>query len=113
VPASTIREDIASVAEVGGGGVEFLPFYFYGLVAGGPTPTDWTKFGFGSLAYVNLLATALEQAKESNLVLDIAQGASEGQGVPSVPRTPGLSVQLVRRKADSEYTLQKTQLLLI
>ncbi|PQE23273.1 secreted protein [Rutstroemia sp. NJR-2017a BVV2] len=95
VPPDVIRQDIDSVAEAGGGGLEFVPYYLYGLPAGGTPPTDWTIFGFGSPAYKNLLKTALQETKAKDLVLDIAQGASQGQGVPSVPRTPGLAIELV------------------
>lgn len=96
MPQDVIRQDIDSIADVGGGGLEFVPFYLYGLPTGGTPPTDWTIFGFGSAAYKGLLKAALEQTQARDLVLDIGQGASQGQGVPSIPRTHGLAMELVR-----------------
>ena len=95
MPVDIVRKDIASVVDVGAGGVEFLPFYLYGLPGGGAPPTDWTKFGFGSPAFKDLLKGALQETKEQGLVMDIAQGANQGQGVPSAPLTSGLAVELV------------------
>lgn len=96
IPPEVLRQDIDSIADVGGGGFEFVPYYLYGLPLGGDPPTDWTQFSFGSPAYKTLLKTALEHSKERDTVLDIGQGASQGQGVPSIPRTEGLARELVR-----------------
>ncbi|KAK6844021.1 hypothetical protein PG987_004881 [Apiospora arundinis] len=94
VPADVVRQDIATIAAVGGGGVEFVPFYFYGLPTGSDPPTDWAKFGFGTPAFKTLLQAALEEAKTQGLRLDVGQGASQGQGVPSDSMSPGLAVEL-------------------
>ena len=57
VDPDVVAADIASIVEKGGGGVEFLPFYFYGYVQsqgvneGRPPPSDWSEYGFGSRAF--------------------------------------------------------------
>lgn len=81
---------------VGAGGFEFLPFYLYGLpVAGAIPPTDWTVYGFGTPAFHAVFDSALHAAQDNNVLMDFAVGANQGQGVPSVPATAGLAVELV------------------
>ncbi|CZR63542.1 uncharacterized protein PAC_13439 [Phialocephala subalpina] len=95
VPSGVLRQDIASIASVGGGGLEFLPFYLYGDVVGAATPpTDWNTYGFGTPAFRDLFQVALEAAKDNKLLFDFAVGANQGQGVPSAPGTPGLAMEL-------------------
>lgn len=55
-------------------------------------------YAFGSPAFKNVLQIALEATKANGLSIDVALGASQGQGVPSKPLTPGLAVQLVYGK---------------
>ncbi|GIK03432.1 hypothetical protein Aspvir_007501 [Aspergillus viridinutans] len=85
-PADVVREDIARIAEAGGGGIELLPFYLYGLPTAqgmnATPPTDWNVYGFGTPAFNDLFQAALNGLKES-------------KGVPVVPGTPGLAVQLL------------------
>jgi len=84
---------------VGGGGLEFLPFYLYGLpTAGYPpvTPTDWDLYGFGTPAFHDLFKSSLQAAQTSGARFDFAVGANQGAGVPAVVETPGLSMELVR-----------------
>ncbi|KAJ8195520.1 hypothetical protein LV157_002341 [Aspergillus fumigatus] len=99
VPADVVQEDIARIAEAGGGGIEFLPFYLYGLPTAqsmnATPPTDWNVYGFGTPAFNDLFRAALNASKESKVRMDFAIGANQGQGVPAVPGTPGLAVQLV------------------
>lgn len=96
VPAENVGDDIRNLASVGAGGLEFLPFYLYGLpVAAHDTPTDWAKYGFGTPAFNDLFKSALGVARDEGLLMDFAVGANQGQGVPSEPRTPGLAVHLV------------------
>lgn len=73
----------------------------YGLPQGGQPPTDWA-YGFGSPTFRNTLKAALEQTRDQDLLLDIVQGANQGQGVPSVPRTAGLALELVCRPVAEE-----------
>lgn len=80
---------------MGAGGLEFVPFYLYGDVVGVATPpTDWSTYGFGTSAFRGVFQVALEAANENELLFDFAVGANQGQGVPSVPGTPGLAVEL-------------------
>ncbi|KAH2533325.1 hypothetical protein KXW97_008448, partial [Aspergillus fumigatus] len=99
VPADVVQQDIARIAEAGGGGIEFLPFYLYGLPTAqsmnATPPTDWNVYGFGTPAFNDLFRAALNASKESKVRMDFAIGANQGQGVPAVPGTPGLAVQLL------------------
>ncbi|GFF56219.1 hypothetical protein IFM58399_10263 [Aspergillus lentulus] len=99
VSADVVQEDIARIAEAGGGGIELLPFYLYGLPTAqgmnATPPSDWNVYGFGTPAFNDLFQAALNGSKESKVRMDFAVGANQGQGVPAVPGTPGLAVQLV------------------
>src|SRR4051812_30701366 len=44
VSASAVQSDIAALASVSAGGLEFLGFYNYGFP---PMSTDWSIYGFG------------------------------------------------------------------
>ncbi|KIX10705.1 uncharacterized protein Z518_01789 [Rhinocladiella mackenziei CBS 650.93] len=94
VPISVVQNDIANLSAVGAGGLEFLPFYLYGLTSGSP-PTDWSIYGYGTPAYAKAFKGALQSAKDNNLVFDFAVGASQGQGAPAAPGSRGLAVQLL------------------
>jgi hypothetical protein len=94
VPISVVQEDIANLSAAGAGGLEFLPFYLYGLTSGLP-PTNWSIYGYGTEAYTQGFRAALEAAKDNNLLFDFAVGANQGQGAPAVPGSKGLAVQLV------------------
>jgi hypothetical protein len=97
VPLEQVASDIASIASVGAGGLEFLPFYLYGLPTStrSQTPTDWNKYGFGTGAFQSLFKEALRAVKQSDMLMDFGIGANQGQGVPAEPLTEGLAVQLV------------------
>ncbi|GFF92501.1 hypothetical protein IFM60648_09770 [Aspergillus lentulus] len=99
VSADVVQEDIARIAEAGGGGIELLPFYLYGLPTAqgmnATPPSDWNVYGFGTPAFNDLFQAALNGSKESKVRMDFAVGANQGQGVPAVPGTPGLAVQLL------------------
>lgn len=96
VSTEVVSRDIGSLASVGAGCVEFLPFYLYGL-PGNATgrPTDWSRYGFGTTAYKALFRDALQAAEEAGILMDFAVGANQGQGVPSEPMAPGLAIELV------------------
>ncbi|KAL3303049.1 secreted protein [Colletotrichum asianum] len=92
VPHQSVVDDVNHLAEVGAGGLEFLPFYNYGL---GPALTDWSIYGFGTEAFKDVLAAALNATAAHGLQLDLALGANQGAGVPSVVETVGLAKELV------------------
>ncbi|SCO90267.1 uncharacterized protein FRV6_14395 [Fusarium oxysporum] len=85
--------DISDIRNVGAGGLEFVPYYNYGFGTG--DISNWDVYAFGKPAFKNAFQAALEACKSNNLVMDFALGASQGQGVPVEPLTPGLAVQLV------------------
>ncbi|KAL5041629.1 hypothetical protein BDW71DRAFT_217636 [Aspergillus fruticulosus] len=94
IPVASVQHDIADLASNGAGGLQFVPFYYYGNPSGAPPLTDWNVFGFGTEAFRHLFEGALEAAVENNVVMDFALGASQGQGTPAEPGTEGLLLQL-------------------
>ncbi|EKG14347.1 hypothetical protein MPH_08469 [Macrophomina phaseolina MS6] len=97
VPPATVQSDIAAIASIGAGGIELLGYYQYGLPEaeqGVAPPTDWTLYGFGTPAFKEIFYAALQSSSDNGLVMDFAQGANQGQGVPSEPETEGLAVEL-------------------
>ncbi|KAI1344239.1 hypothetical protein F5Y15DRAFT_365918 [Xylariaceae sp. FL0016] len=92
VPSQSVIDDVEQIAEVGGGGLEFLSFFNYGL---GPALTDWSIYGFGTEAFKGLLAAAMNASAAHGLVFDFAFGANQGAGVPSEIETLGLAKELV------------------
>ncbi|PNP85070.1 hypothetical protein FNYG_01595 [Fusarium nygamai] len=91
-----LKTDIQDLKKLGAGGLEFLPFYNYGF--GGVNDSKLATYAFGKPAFRDVLQIALEAAKANGLSMDVVLGASQGQGVPSKPLTPGLAVQLVYGK---------------
>ena len=92
VDPTIVQKDIRSAANLGIGGVEFLPFYNYG----GDTPiVDWSKYGFGTPAFQTLFRAALQAHRECGLLMDFAMGPNQGQGVPAETNNPGLQWDLV------------------
>ncbi|GMG04790.1 unnamed protein product [Aspergillus oryzae] len=96
VPVASVQRDIADLASNGAGGLQLVPFYYYGNPSDAPPLTDWRTFGFGTEAFRRLFEAALDAAVENNILMDFALGASQGQGTPAEPGTEGLSLQLVR-----------------
>ncbi|KAI5919751.1 hypothetical protein F4810DRAFT_465504 [Camillea tinctor] len=92
VPLQSVINDVDSIASVGAGGLEFLPFYNYGL---GPALTDWSIYGFGTEAFKNVLSAALNASVAQGLMFDFALGPNQGAGVPSTVETLGLAKELV------------------
>lgn len=101
-----MAKDISSLADIGAGGIEYLPFYFYGLVYAqlipvpdGPIepPTDWSIYGFGDTAFNELFKETLQAIKDqgNGFNIDFALGPNQGAGVPSEPGTEGLSYEIV------------------
>ncbi|KAG5762945.1 hypothetical protein H9Q72_008957 [Fusarium xylarioides] len=96
VDHDVLKTDIEDLQKLGAGGLEFLPFYNYGF--GGVNDSKMETYAFGKPAFRDVLQIALEATKANGLSMDVALGASQGQGVPSKPLTPGLAVQLVYGK---------------
>ncbi|KAF2083369.1 hypothetical protein K490DRAFT_69887 [Saccharata proteae CBS 121410] len=97
VPNGIVQQDVAHIADVGCGGLEFVPCYQYGLPEqnyGVEAPTNWSEWGFGTEAYRKTFLAALQSAQKNDMLVDFSQAASEGQGVPSEPGTVGLAMEL-------------------
>ena len=86
--------------DVGMGGLELLGYYLYGdypsvIAEGGPVPVDWTKYGWGTEAWKDLMSTALRATKKNGMILDFANGPNQGAGVPAKPDDDGLMWDLL------------------
>lgn len=97
---SVVAEDFVRVKEAGLGGLELLGYYLYGnypsnVAEGGPAPTDWSKYGWGTDAWKDLFKAALSAAKENGMVVDFANGPNQGAGVPTMPDNAGIMYDLV------------------
>lgn len=99
VNASDVANDNAEIGKVGGGGVEFLPYYLYGGLATPSTwdvtPVDWSIYGFRTNAFNKILKVAAQAHIDSGLIMDMSLGPSQGSGVPAPYGTPGLAWNLV------------------
>lgn len=99
VPSQIVAKDIRDAAEAGAGGLEFLPFYLYGLgnreAENIKPPTDWNKYGFGTPAFSEIFKKSLKAAEDNDILMDFAVGANQAQGIPSKVMTPGLAVELL------------------
>lgn len=74
-------------------------YYLYGnypsvIAEGGPIPTDWTLYGWGTEAWKNLTDAALRAAKKLGMVMDFALGPNQGAGVPAHPDDEGVMWEL-------------------
>lgn len=95
VNLSVVADDFVRVKDAGLGGLELLGYYLYGnyppqITEGGPTPTDWTKYGWGTEAWKELFRTALSAAQSNEMVVDFANGPNQGAGVPAKPDNEGI-----------------------
>ena len=90
-----LRADIANMSAVGAGGLEFIPFYMYGLVGSEYGLDSWAENGYGTPKYKRIFKVAAQAVKDHGLVMDFAIGANQGQGAPAVPESRGLAVELV------------------
>lgn len=96
VDAGTVEVDIKAAGDIGAGGVEFLPFYNYGGELGpAPIGVNWSTYGFGTPAHLNLFTSALKAHKYAGLVMDFSLGPNQGQGIPAHPDDEGLQWDLV------------------
>lgn len=100
VDAGTVEANIKSVGAIGAGGIEYLPFYNYGGELGGPPPgVNWSTYGFGTPAHLDLFTSALRAHKESGMVMDFSLGSNQGQGIPAHPDDEGLQWDLVSARS--------------
>lgn len=95
-----VRNDFALINKAGLGGMELLGYYLYGdypggIAEGGPAPTDWTKYGWGSEAWKVLTQVALEATRDEGLIMDFALGPNQGSGVPAEPDDDGVMWDLI------------------
>jgi hypothetical protein len=79
VDLEEVAADIARAKAVGMGGMELLGYYLYGnfptgVAEGGPTPTDWTKYSWGTKAWKALQDAVLQATKDNGLIIDLSQG---------------------------------------
>lgn len=96
VDPTVVASDVCSAAEVGAGGIEFLAYYGYGgAIGGNPPGSDWVTYGFGSAPFQHILQAALEAAKENSVLVDVALGPNQGQGVPASSDADGIQWDLV------------------
>lgn len=104
IPPAAVQSDIASLASISAGGLQFLGFYNQGFP---PVSTDWSQYGFGTPTFKELLRAALRTTAEHGLVFDFAIGPNTAAGVPAVPRTEGLAMELVygARTVNASQTL--------
>lgn len=108
--ADIVKADIKSAGTIGAGGVEFLPFYNYGGELGEPpTGVNWSTYGFGTPAFLELFTSALEAHKEAGMVMDFSLGPNQGQGVPAHTDDEGLQWDLVR----AEFHRVESRLLIV
>ncbi|KAM5353547.1 hypothetical protein ACJ41O_000197 [Fusarium nematophilum] len=100
VDIDNVVGDVYALKEVGAGGFQFLPFYNYGFGDPSSPPTSaWDEYGFGTPAFKRVFVKALKTANDLGLRFDFSLGASQGQGAPVEPMTPGLAMQLVYGEA--------------
>ncbi|KAI0533554.1 hypothetical protein GGR58DRAFT_109359 [Xylaria digitata] len=85
-----VVRDVADIAAVGAGGLEFLPYYQLG-----PIPTNWSEYGFGSESHRTIFRAVMDAVAEHEILLDFSVGGNQGQGVPSEPEEVGLALELV------------------
>jgi hypothetical protein len=59
---------------------------------------DWVTHNFGTLAFVELFAKALETHRDLGMKMDFAIGPNQGQGVPARSDDEGLQWDLVSNR---------------
>ena len=100
VNLSVVADDFAYIKQAGMGGMELLGYYLYGdypsvISEGGPTPVDWTTYGWGTEAWKELMDVALRATKENGLIMDFTNGPNQGAGVPAKADDEGLMWNLI------------------
>lgn len=95
VDLDQIYDDIAQAGARGAAGVEVLGFYLYGATPGTYVPTNWDEYGWGTPAWKQVLDTAINAHRDHGLLVDVAMGPNQGQGVPAHEDDDGLMWDLV------------------
>ncbi|KAF0324101.1 secreted protein [Colletotrichum asianum] len=89
VDIEAVTRDVAEIASVGAGGLEFLPYYQFRSPS-----ANWSTYGYGINASRAVFRTAMQAAADNDLLFDFSIGANQGQGVPSEPESVGLALEL-------------------
>ncbi|OHF01555.1 hypothetical protein CORC01_03045 [Colletotrichum orchidophilum] len=89
VEIEEVTRDVAEIASVGAGGLEFLPYYQLHSPS-----ANWSTYGYGGKASRAVFRAAMEAAVENDILFDFSIGANQGQGVPSEPGSVGLALEL-------------------
>ncbi|KAK1637679.1 hypothetical protein BDP81DRAFT_393375 [Colletotrichum phormii] len=89
VDIEAVTRDVAEIASVGAGGLEFLPYYQFHSPS-----ANWSTYGYGTNASRAVFRAAMEAAADDDLLFDFSIGANQGQGVPSEPESVGLALEL-------------------
>ena len=100
VDLSVVADDFSLTNNAGMGGLELLGYYLYGdypsvIAEGGPTPVDWTKYGWGTQAWKDLMTVALKATRDNGMIMDFSNGPNQGAGVPAKPDDDGLMWELI------------------
>lgn len=70
VDLGIVTDDFAKAKDVGMGGLELLGYYLYGNTPNvGPVPVDWSKYGWGTEAWKELMTVALKAAKQNGMIM--------------------------------------------
>ncbi|CAK7205455.1 hypothetical protein SEUCBS139899_008229 [Sporothrix eucalyptigena] len=94
VDVEQVYDDIAQAGARGAAGVEVLGFYLYGAEPGTFVPTDWSAYGWGTPAWKAVLDTTIRAHRDHGLLMDVAIGPNQGQGVPAHEDEEGLQWDL-------------------
>ena len=97
VSPDVIAEDVELIKRAGAGGFELLGYYNYGGTQADPafSVTDWTKYGWGTESWKEIMRAAFRASKSQGLRMDFAPGPNQGSGVPAQPDDEGLMQNLV------------------
>ncbi|KAF2671303.1 hypothetical protein BT63DRAFT_385815, partial [Microthyrium microscopicum] len=105
VSPASVAADVRAAASIGAGGIELLGFYNYGKGTP-PKGLDWSvtgpeASGFGGRKFVAILEAVLQEAKASGILVDLALGPNQGQGVPAAEDDIGKQWDLVPVSAET------------
>ncbi|KAK7452589.1 hypothetical protein CaCOL14_004502 [Colletotrichum acutatum] len=89
VDIEAVTRDVAEIASVGAGGLEFLPYYQFRSPS-----ANWSTYGYGTNASRAVFRAAMQAAADNGLLFDFSIGANQGQGVPSETESVGLALEL-------------------
>ncbi|KAK1453408.1 hypothetical protein CMEL01_05067 [Colletotrichum melonis] len=89
VDIEAVTRDVAEIASVGAGGLEFLPYYQFRSPS-----ANWSTYGYGTNASRTVFRAAMQAAADNDILFDFSIGANQGQGVPSEPESVGLALEL-------------------